>query len=144
MDENSTTTRLLTLLNISATKLGKRKRDFDKSELSATPDGLDEIPPNVSGEMPSNDYEQPPEPSVISAVSEELTANAYERHFGLSPVGLTAATREAVERRAWKLVRGTRGRLGPIAEYMPDGAEVDRIKSSIISVRIEHFLPSQY
>ncbi|KAI8992953.1 digestive organ expansion factor [Trametes punicea] len=138
-DPNTTTTRLLTLLNVSATKAGKRKRTIDETKPSeklnkkravqivAPDESHDELaqrpiekeedfiaPPQTEDEEGAPGEEEEDEPGN--------EADPYEAHFGLQPTVLTDTAREAVDRRAWTSQRGKLGRLGGVVEAVPEGA----------------------
>lgn len=149
-DGNSTTTRLITLLNISAVKTGKRKCTFDgpvpvrklnqrKSVLFADASNDAEEPVSAIetegseiAEVEQKDATEENESQgalilyciLFKITDENLTAilESYERHFGMNPVVLTQSSREAVDRRAWALSKEKLGKLGSIAVVSPDGA----------------------
>ncbi|KAI0663442.1 digestive organ expansion factor [Cubamyces menziesii] len=138
-DPNATTTRLLTLLNVSATKAGKRKRTFEESKPSeklnkkravqiAAPEN-DEGSPEQSneeenvGSAPPQTEEEEGAPGGEEEDDGGNSADPYEAHFGLQPVVLTDTAREAVDRRAWTSQRGKLGKLGGVIEAVPEGVE---------------------
>ncbi|KAI0335146.1 digestive organ expansion factor [Cubamyces sp. BRFM 1775] len=139
-DPNATTTRLLTLLNVSATKAGKRKRTFEESKPSeklnkkravqiAAPEENGEGSPEQSngeenpGSAPPQTEEEEGAPGGEEEDDAGNGADPYEAHFGLQPVVLTDSAREAVDRRAWTSQRGKLGKLGGVVEAVPEGAE---------------------
>ncbi|KAJ7646964.1 digestive organ expansion factor [Roridomyces roridus] len=130
-DANSTTTRLLTLLNVSATKAGKRKwtavDGFPTEKLNkrtksvgfaataevteiivdATADSIDVDPPEAEGEDEEG----------------ASGSNAYESHFGPAPALLSASSRAAVDNNTWTTTRTIRGKLGAAVELVPEGSQ---------------------
>ncbi|KAH9892650.1 digestive organ expansion factor [Cubamyces lactineus] len=140
-DPNTTTTRLLTLLNVSATKAGKRKRTFEESlkpseKLNkkravqiAAPEQNDEDSPERSneeenaGSAPPQTEEEEGAPGGEEEDDAGNGADSYEAHFGLHPAVLTDSAREAVDRRAWTSQRGKLGKLGSVVEAVPEGVE---------------------
>ncbi|KAI0675384.1 digestive organ expansion factor [Trametes maxima] len=139
-DSSSTTTRLLTLLNVSATKAGKRKRTFIEEtrpteklnkkravQITApeeSPEHTSKEPEDVMDEGVQPQTEQE-EGAPGGEAEDELgtEVDPYEAHFGLHPAVLTEGAREAVDRRAWTQQRGKMGRLGGVVESVPEGAE---------------------
>ncbi|KAH9858485.1 digestive organ expansion factor [Lenzites betulinus] len=139
-DPNATTTRLLTLLNVSATKTGKRKRNLEEHKPSeklnkkravqiAAPDETTEEVSEASGESKEKSALPETEQEEGAPGGEEDDAaggsvDPYEAHFGLQPAGLTERAREAVDTRAWSSQRGKIGKLGSVVEAVPEGAAV--------------------
>ncbi|KAI0373952.1 digestive organ expansion factor [Pilatotrama ljubarskyi] len=140
-DPNATTTRLLTLLNVSATKAGKRKRTFEEAkpaeklnkkravQIAAPEEGHHE-PGRDEGvkakDADTGRTETEEEEGGPGGQDEEETgdgADPYEAHFGLKPTVLTESAREAVDRRAWTSQRAKLGKLGSVVEAVPEGAE---------------------
>ncbi|KAJ7217703.1 digestive organ expansion factor [Mycena pura] len=133
-DPDSTTTRLLTLLNVSATKAGKRKwaavDDFpskklnkrktarfatvssDAEEVSVTTDIVIETPAQ-SIDTDAAEFE----PDV------EGVSDAYETHFGRSPSLLSESSRAAVDRNSWMSLRRSCGILGTAVESVPQRSQ---------------------
>ncbi|KIL66386.1 hypothetical protein M378DRAFT_160834 [Amanita muscaria Koide BX008] len=119
MDEaNIITTRLLTLLNVSATRIGKRKRAYEEDDISTqeklnkrksiqfadaepvvsnSPSETEVVVKNVQEEATAQVLED-----IVEGVDEaEDSRGLYERHFGTKPTVLTESARLAVERKAW-------------------------------------------
>ncbi|TDL26072.1 digestive organ expansion factor [Rickenella mellea] len=133
-DGNSTTTKLLTLLNVSAVKAGKRRRVYYgagptlklnkkktvrllHSELSTEP--LVEKPQEVIEEPQVIDV--PQETAEEGDVSE--VTQPYELHFGTKNEFLTSESRYAVDNGLWDITRGRKSCLGPLIEYIPQNAQ---------------------
>ncbi|KAI0645784.1 digestive organ expansion factor [Trametes meyenii] len=146
-DSSSTTTRLLTLLNVSATKAGKRKRTFIEetrpTEKLNKKRAVQIVIPEESSERTSQEPAdrvdkdaQPPTEQEEGAPGGEAEdepgaeADPYEAHFGLHPIVLTESAREAVDRRAWSQQRDKLGKLGGVVESVPEGAEVSSSSTS--------------
>ncbi|TFK44131.1 hypothetical protein BDQ12DRAFT_4121 [Crucibulum laeve] len=152
---NSTTTRLLTLLNVSATKISKRKRDEEDAFVPA--EKLNKRKSISFSETVSvkeiSDKETTPkgdsmeiEMEVVAEVEEEVleevdgeagdTGDEYERHFGPASSVLTESLRSAVERNAWKASKEKYGKLGSATVAVPEGAEANTsIEPSKFDVR---------
>ncbi|KAI0358530.1 digestive organ expansion factor [Trametes cingulata] len=145
-DPNATTTRLLTLLNVSATKAGKRKRTFEEAmpaeklnkkravQIAAPEDGHDESSPERAEKEESATQAQTEEEEGAPGGEDEEEAGSgtdpYEAHFGLQPTVLTESARDAVDRRAWTQQRAKLGKLGSVVEAVPEGAESSSAGSS--------------
>ncbi|TFK67370.1 digestive organ expansion factor [Pluteus cervinus] len=147
MDEvNATTTRLLTLLNVSATKAKKRKNgepetfvpseklnkrksvNFSKElEVHSIVPPDEDVPSTSAAEAVEEpmdttgdvDDEEVPEDEVET----EETTNAYERHFGVKPALLTDATKSDVDRRAWRLSKEKLGKVGIGVVSIPESSQ---------------------
>ncbi|KIL67743.1 hypothetical protein M378DRAFT_9027 [Amanita muscaria Koide BX008] len=123
MDEaNIITTRLLTLLNVSVTRIGKRKRPYEEDDIS-TQEKLNkrksirfvDAEPVVSNSpsetkiIVKNVQEgataQVPEDIVEGVDEAEDTRGLYEQHFGTRPTVLTESPRLAVDRKAWVRIK---------------------------------------
>ena len=145
-DTNAVTTRLLTLLNVSATKVDKRKRSYE-----------DDPPPEKLNKRKSIRFsdsenhsdspavtevvveEEEAEVQVPEDVEEELdgkfcaydrqaishfctdTAGLYERHFGVKPTLLTEPSRAAIDKNARVNSREQYGKLGSVLVEIPEG-----------------------
>lgn len=142
-NENSTTTRLITLLNISAVKTGKRKRPFDdsipaqklnKRKFLLFADNAEKPVSTIDAQIAEVEQkdvgeENEPQGMLISKYTslkipdEYLKAilESYERHFGTDPVVLTQSARETVDRRAWTFSKDKLGKLGSVVVASPDG-----------------------
>ncbi|KAH8119429.1 digestive organ expansion factor [Phellopilus nigrolimitatus] len=165
-DDNSTTTRLLTLLNVSATRAGKRRRLYDdpapaiklnkrKSVRIADNIVVDSIPP------PSRKATEPVveiiTPSEIQEIEtkeadrkgeekdDEPSSSSFQIHFGVDSPYLTEKTRDSADNNAWDVKREKKDRLGTIAEYLPEGhvAQNESETASIIEKLMTHFKKQQ-
>ncbi|KAI0744109.1 digestive organ expansion factor [Daedaleopsis nitida] len=131
-NSSSTTTRLLTLLNVSATKAGKRKRTYEESKpgeklnkkrvvriAEASDQNVDavEAPATDAGKLSAADEE------VDVEEDDSAAADPYEKHFGLSPYALTDRSREAADQRVWTTRRAKRGKLSSVVEFTLGEAE---------------------
>ena len=148
MDSSSITTRLLTLLNVSATKIGKRKRieeDFIPSEK------LNKRKSNSASEEKENDAAK--ESTAPAADGEEVdesgdvgpqgsfqlqiflrpidynffpdATDPYEQHFGMKPQVLSEKSRASVQNNSWKTSREKLGQLGSVIVSIPDASEAN-------------------
>ncbi|KAF9073662.1 digestive organ expansion factor [Rhodocollybia butyracea] len=141
MDENSTTTRLLTLLNVSATKAGKQKwkpyvpaaklnkRKSVKLAETVTEEPVQDIQ-MADGEKKVDDALADEEEEV------EDTKDPYEQHFGCNSVHLSEASRSSVDRKAWTSQKLSRGKLGTTYESVPEGCKPGPSNSSTILERL--------
>ncbi|KAJ3981033.1 digestive organ expansion factor [Lentinula detonsa] len=128
VDENSTTTRLLTLLNVSATKAGKKKW-----EPYVPADKLNKRKSVRLVENESPAVKIPQDARMIDAGQAQETApkeeeaddtkDPYEQHFGSNSVHLGEAARLSVDKRAWNSQKSSRGRLGSTYEFTPEGCD---------------------
>ncbi|KAH7888881.1 DUF1253-domain-containing protein [Phlebopus sp. FC_14] len=145
-DTSTPTTRLLTLLNVSALK--SRKRAFEDEDaylqeklnkrksikLAAEPelDASPSFPPdktNLPEELDvdaddtadADDAEQTDPADVLAT---------YEQHFGPNPVVLTESNRASVDKRHWKTTREKIGKLTVAASFLRDGNALFPKKSS--------------
>ncbi|KAK0455529.1 digestive organ expansion factor [Desarmillaria tabescens] len=127
--DNSTTTRLLTLLNVSATKGNKQKWNEDtpvskksKKRVSVTIAGPDaKEQEHANDASPQEDVTVPTEEAEDMPVEDDH--DPYEYHFGCKPSALSESSRVAVDNRQWKSGRKTRGKLGSIIEIVPDASK---------------------
>ncbi|KAJ7680675.1 digestive organ expansion factor [Mycena polygramma] len=135
-DADSTTTRLLTLLNVSATKAGKRKwtavdnvpseklnkrktARFVVASDSEEPDAVPAVT-EITIDTPMESVEaNPPE----NEADDEGGSDAYESHFGRTPSLLSESSRAAVDRHSWTTSRRTCGKLGAVVELVPEGSQ---------------------
>ncbi|KAJ3826010.1 digestive organ expansion factor [Lentinula raphanica] len=129
VDENSTTTRLLTLLNVSATKAGKRKWEpyvpADKLNKRKSVKLMENESPAIeenSEDVQMADAVQEQE-TIIEEDETEDTTDPYELHFGCNSAHLSEAARSSVEKRAWHHTKSSRGKLGPTYESVPEGCD---------------------
>jgi U3 small nucleolar RNA-associated protein 25 len=128
---NDPTTRLLTLLNVSAlkrkrpieqdfapsTKLNKRK-SVQFNETHAGPSGSTAQAMEVDSAM-----EQEVEPTLDNE-PEDLTS-AYEQHFGNTPSILSEASRSSVDSNTWRSSRIKAGKLGTLCVQTPEGVSTE-------------------
>ncbi|KAM6501887.1 digestive organ expansion factor [Amanita muscaria] len=140
MDEaNIIATRLLTLLNVSATRIGKRKRPYEEDDIStqeklnkrksiqfADAEPVVSNSPSETRVVVKNVQEgataQVPE-DIVEGVDEAEGRGLYERHFGTRPTVLTESARLAVNRKAWVASKEIYGKLGSALVEIPEGAE---------------------
>ncbi|EMD37680.1 hypothetical protein CERSUDRAFT_105606 [Gelatoporia subvermispora B] len=135
-DKNATTTRLLTLLNVSATKSLKRKYTLQEPQRAEKLNKRRNVQLVTSDEeeLVSTAEDQPDEPhadsdngdrdredDVEDADEAQDAADSYETHFGSNSSVLTSTAREAVDRRAWTATREKCGRLGTVVQMLPEG-----------------------
>ncbi|KAJ3726901.1 digestive organ expansion factor [Lentinula raphanica] len=126
VDENSTTTRLLTLLNVSATKAGKRKWEpyvpADKLNKRKSVKLMESEGPAI--EENSEDVQMADAVQEQETITEEdEIEDPYELHFGCNSAHLSEAARSSVEKRAWHHTKLSRGKLGPTYESVPEGCD---------------------
>ncbi|KAJ7451734.1 digestive organ expansion factor [Mycena galericulata] len=144
-DANSTTTRLLTLLNVSATKAGKRKwaavdefasEKLNKRKSARFADSPDlQAPAEIIIDAPAGPTET--EPPDVEAEDEGVSGlDAYETHFGPTPALLSESSRAAVDRNAWTTSRGTHGKLGTVVEVVPEGSQPGTSSDTAILERL--------
>ncbi|KAF8070073.1 digestive organ expansion factor [Lyophyllum atratum] len=132
--DTSITTSLLTLLNVSATRAGKRK--LTEAEF---------VPAEKLNKRKSARFTDPePATSKDAIISEENMAveevlvpedgpddadgrgDAYERHFGIKPAVLSETSRGFVDAKAWKTSKKRGGKLGSSVLSIPGSAESPR------------------
>ncbi|KAH9948966.1 digestive organ expansion factor [Amylocystis lapponica] len=138
------TTRLLTLLNVSATKTKKRKRVYDDPKPTERLNKRRSVTVQFSTdeETVARDAPDPaaaedePNITVQAADDEEQIQNVeddagdpYEEHFGAKTAVLTETAREVADRRAWKTAREKYGRLGLVEQTSPEGSTSSRVAS---------------
>ncbi|KAL0072295.1 rRNA-binding ribosome biosynthesis protein utp25 [Marasmius tenuissimus] len=151
-DGNSTTTKLLTLLNVSATKLGKHK--WDVHEEVKRPEKLNKrktVKVAVAeGEQSETDAQDVEMLSVEKDTEiqdanyddekdgEEDSSEPYESHFGCTPSCLSTSSRSSVDAKSWKVSKSSRGKLGQTSEFSPEGQEPSTSKkgANAISERL--------
>ncbi|KAJ3568005.1 hypothetical protein NP233_g5994 [Leucocoprinus birnbaumii] len=135
---NSVTTKLLTLLNVSATKVGKRKRTYEdhlgpsdklnKRKSASFAEFTLEVDDTVN-EKANQDVEMEPIDDAVEEVAEaaededENPANSYEKHFGNNPDILTESSRNVADSRSWTTINEKLGTLGPSAIFVPGEPE---------------------
>ncbi|THU96784.1 digestive organ expansion factor [Dendrothele bispora CBS 962.96] len=135
--DNTTTTRLLTLLNVSATKAGKRKwaayDDYVQPEKLnkrknkvlksvSVAEEVNETPVSVEGDGLNVD-EEAQEANEIREDEVEDSTDPYELHFGCEPSCLSDLSKSAVNERRWKSCKIFRGKLGTTYETVPEGTD---------------------
>ncbi|EKM57622.1 uncharacterized protein PHACADRAFT_115880 [Phanerochaete carnosa HHB-10118-sp] len=138
---NGTTTQLLTLINVSATKARKRKWILDDARPS---EKLNKRRNVHFGEVQVNEQESTsPETqkentegiATIDAAkdvqetegddetADESSADLYESHFGPNSSDMSEMKRQAVENRSWKTHRALYGKLGGAVDYVLEAEE---------------------
>ncbi|KJA17536.1 hypothetical protein HYPSUDRAFT_206129 [Hypholoma sublateritium FD-334 SS-4] len=147
-DGNSVTTKLLTLLNVSATRIGKRKRpqdDFVPSEKLNKRKSITfaETPTEKSNEDAMDVEKDAYEPSVNISTDEQeggadhetiSSSDGYESHFGVNPSSLSEASRTSVQSRSWANSRVKVGKLGSAIVSVPSNSEAS---TSAISSNVD-------
>ncbi|EPT04571.1 hypothetical protein FOMPIDRAFT_1057882 [Fomitopsis schrenkii] len=133
-DPNSVTTKLLTLLNVSATKVGKRKQPIDdvlaqpseklnKRRAISFDDGprSPETPEQADDEGVQERVDEEEERvQEADEKSSDTVDDPYEVHFGAKTTLATESARNAVEQKTWATYRDKHGRLGAIITSFPD------------------------
>ncbi|KAF8647131.1 hypothetical protein AX16_006962 [Volvariella volvacea WC 439] len=152
MDVDSTTTQLLTLLNVSATKAKKRFNEEDEqpfvpsqklnkrrtvnfsAELEIGPStstSVSPAPPASANASASKDEikvddkmdEAEEQAEVAQEEEKDGTINAYEKHFGVRPIPLTESAKTDVESRNWRTTKEKLGKLGGVTISLPHSSE---------------------
>ena len=145
-DTNEVTTRLLTLLNVSGTKIGKRKRPFEDDD--RPPEKLNKrksirfsdsenhsdspavtevvVEEETKGKVPENVEEETDGASYAYDWKEIShfwtdTGGLYERHFGAKPTMLTESSRSAIDKNVRVNSRESFGKLGSVMVEIPEG-----------------------
>ncbi|KAJ2912720.1 hypothetical protein MD484_g7691, partial [Candolleomyces efflorescens] len=139
-DGTSVTTKLLTLLNVSATRLGKRKVDdddfvpaeklnkrksisfSDKVYIKRLDAEENDVGTKKDGEAGKDDAE---DEAMDEAEETDVqdSADPYETHFGPNSSVLTETVRTAVDQGAWTMSKEVLGRLGPATVAVPGQAD---------------------
>ncbi|KAI6032985.1 DUF1253-domain-containing protein [Pisolithus orientalis] len=133
-DTNSATTKLLTLLNVSALKSRKRVRAIDDSHtqtkeskrkrfISFTEDDALETTPTTLQEdaNPASDAVNADDGSDDTKRGDpEDATSLHERHFGANPEALTERSRLQVNQSNWKTTREKVGALTVVASLLPE------------------------
>jgi U3 small nucleolar RNA-associated protein 25 len=147
----SQTTRLLTLLNVSATKLGKRKFDefapsskLNKRKVSILEQPIEQpIASNTESEVPpgpaDSAADEAAEIDVDTAVDIGSQDSQYEKYFGCKPSLLSEITRNATQSRRWRNRRVDTA-LGSAVESIPEGSDQDRSFTQSPEVRYLFFV----
>ncbi|KAJ8076354.1 rRNA-binding ribosome biosynthesis protein utp25 [Marasmius tenuissimus] len=150
-DGNSTTTKLLTLLNVSATKLGKHK--WDVYEEVKRPEKLNKRKTVKVAVVEGEQSESDAQDVEMLGIEESAEQNAsyddekdgvedasepYESHFGCTPSCLSTSSRSSVDAKSWKVSKSSRGKLGQTSEFSPEGLEPSTSKkgANAISERL--------
>jgi hypothetical protein len=60
----------------------------------------------------------------------DSSVDPFERHFGLTPSILTESSRDAIDRRAFKVSTVRRGKMGSTVDGLPEGTDPDLVKSA--------------
>ncbi|KDQ57420.1 hypothetical protein JAAARDRAFT_177545 [Jaapia argillacea MUCL 33604] len=138
-DGNTTTTRLLTLLNVSATKSHKRKW---VDEVSSPPKKLNKrkstsfnvspldaptsVKPKVvevleEGMALSADDDEPAQglPDAVDDAETEVSGDPYEVHFGTDSTVFTEVAKADMDQRALKSTKEQHGKLGTLISEFP-------------------------
>ncbi|KAF9523468.1 digestive organ expansion factor [Crepidotus variabilis] len=152
-DGNSVTTKLLTLLNVSATRVGKKK-DFEefvpsKKKLNKRKSSItfaesvsvfekeNAGPTAISNEekcsesTPVLDEE---EKDDLDLGVEASGSNGYESQYGLKPKHLTEPLRSTVDAKLSKNYREKAGKLGPVLVSVPQNSEGSSSCSSQVDI----------
>ncbi|KIJ68111.1 hypothetical protein HYDPIDRAFT_107761 [Hydnomerulius pinastri MD-312] len=140
-DAQTPTTRLLTLLNVSALRSRKRMRETEESfsheklnkrkavkvaaELEEEPGHsiLQDKTNSQTEDEAAGDEDVEMSDTEEAAANENDPADAYEpydHHFGLNPEILSESNRISVDQRNWKLMREKIGKLTTAASLLPD------------------------
>ncbi|KAG2016434.1 digestive organ expansion factor [Coprinopsis cinerea AmutBmut pab1-1] len=143
-DGTNVTTKLLTLLNVSATKVGKRKRPVEevvpseklnKRKTISFSDKVDvqylesTKPPKESKKTKEKAADEDEENDAEEVVekedeeTEEAGTDLYEVHFGPSSSVISEQKRAAVDQKSWKTSKETVGKLGPAIVSTPNVEE---------------------
>ncbi|THH17887.1 hypothetical protein EW146_g3024 [Bondarzewia mesenterica] len=138
-DGNSPTTSLLTLLNVSAAKYTKRKREneepspylklnkrrsLDRNKVTFSHEDREN---SVSfgladGEKASAKIDEEDEDKADNAPDQEDAQDPYESHFGAKSSILTDSARESTDKRSWTSTSSSRGKLWSVLESLPIGS----------------------
>ncbi|KAF9467412.1 digestive organ expansion factor [Collybia nuda] len=141
-NDNEPTTQLLTLLNISATKAGKRKRSEDEFIPAAKLNKRksirfgDEIAAIVEVrpmEVVETD-EATLSGEILDDVEAEEVSDLYESHFGVNPSMLSESSRSSVEKCIWKTSKEKAGSLGTAVISTPDSVKPPALDLSQIDI----------
>ncbi|KAI0786769.1 digestive organ expansion factor [Abortiporus biennis] len=137
------TTQLLTLLNVSATKAGKRKweegdnkpseklnkrktlhfEDIPQPQPSTSATTLEDTESRKSESeevQKDEDEEMDDKTEDVEEEKEEDVEDPYEVHFGANSKLVTDSRREIADNKSWKTSKGKHGKLGGIVEYFTD------------------------
>ncbi|KAJ3532554.1 hypothetical protein NMY22_g7700 [Coprinellus aureogranulatus] len=152
-DGTSVTTKLLTLLNVSATRLGKRKieaEDFVPAEKLNKRKSIsfseqvsvkllvsEDAAPSAEaaeGQKDASTAEGSKADEETMEVDDDGEAEGAcspisKAHFGPNSQVLSAAGRAAVDQKAWKTTKETLGRLGPATVFTPNHPDAQPSKT---------------
>ncbi|KAL0581931.1 rRNA-binding ribosome biosynthesis protein utp25 [Marasmius crinis-equi] len=147
MDDNSTTTKLLTLLNVSATKSGKHK--WDAHDEHRRPEKLNKrrtvkiaaVEDEQSG-VQDVEVERVEEAAEVQEKAEsdsenegtEDSSDPYEKHFGCTPLCLSGLSRTSIDAKSVKVSKVSRGKLGQTSESLPEGSEPSSSRRSASAI----------
>lgn len=164
-DENTPTTRLLTLLNVSALKSRNRPSETPypreklnkRRHLNSTTDGPRPEPPSEPqvyqpgddldvDEQEIDEYQGDqsdlagkPLPTALSTQLSQSASpqvhNPYDQHFGSSPEILTEHSRMAVDQKRWKTRREKIGKLHAVASVLPETSVPQKKRAKKSAVR---------
>ncbi|KAK7692514.1 hypothetical protein QCA50_004142 [Cerrena zonata] len=135
-----TTTQLLTLLNVSATRAGKRKWTADDPKPAPKLNKRRAVQFNKTVEAETSSSNDPDvsksndEPKAASVEDEEMivlgedgadegdnVVDPYEVQFGSNSQVITEDKRTTADDRTWKTAKGVLGKLGNVVEYSSGG-----------------------
>ncbi|KAG5723219.1 hypothetical protein E4T56_gene278 [Termitomyces sp. T112] len=139
-DHTSITTSLLTLLNVSATRAGKRKVQEEvfvpaeklNKRKSARISETASIPETDANTHEENVQEEVTMQEEVNDVLD--TTDAYESHFGNNPSNLSESSRTAVDAKSWTISRTRNGCLGSTVLSIPAGSVPSEKNESSIDI----------
>ncbi|EJD03205.1 digestive organ expansion factor [Fomitiporia mediterranea MF3/22] len=154
-DPSTITTRLLTLLNVSATKSLKRRRLYDevvtpvklnkRKSVRIAEDIIVSIPlqPEKGQETVSDtktDQKTPQEGDIVQSEEDgkddEPSSSSLQLHFGPDSVVLTESARTSTENRSWVVSKDKKEQLGIVAEYRPETHPKDMLGTSSLTEKL--------
>lgn len=135
-DGNATTTKLLTLLNVSATKATKRKRPHEDEASRAerlnkrtTAEYIlseagesQKLSDDVSADAATPEKEEDAKSEEVEEL-EGTAQDSYEEHFGAQSSLVSQVAREAADQKAWTTSKEKYGKLGNVIVAVPDGTD---------------------
>ncbi|KAF7315784.1 DUF1253-domain-containing protein [Mycena indigotica] len=140
MDAGATTTKLLTLLNVSATKSSKRKwaavDDFPSKKLNSRKVArfeTEESTPITKIVVETKEIVEVPE----DYADDDTGDDPYESHFGRAPALLSEESRTALEQKLWSSTRKTLSTLGQAIELVPEGQKAGQSSGKNLLERLE-------
>ncbi|PAV18929.1 digestive organ expansion factor [Pyrrhoderma noxium] len=115
IDQGSTaTTKLLTLLNVSATKVGKRKRVYgstnEPTKLNKRKKEASPIATTLTNDSLVADEEN----------HEDASTSYFSTHFQAENPLLSERTRKAIDEKRWNTKKGKKEYLGMVTECLPE------------------------